>query len=89
MSNYRSVYERRESSKAMKMIIILFLIVAALTALSKLYLEDINKNLKTEVIKLKKEKEALAAEVTELEKRQKETEKSYNSIMEKLNQTKK
>ena len=89
MSNYRSEYERRESSKAMKMIIILFLIAAALTALSKLYLEDINKNLKTEVVKLKKEKEVLAAEVTELEKRQKETEKSYNSIMEKLNQTKK
>lgn len=89
MSNYRSVYERKESSKTMKMIIVLFLIAAALTALSKLYLEDINKNLKTEVIKLKKEKEALAAEVTELEKRQKETEKSYNSIMEKLNQTKK
>ncbi len=89
MSNYRSVYERRESSKTMKMIIVLFLIAAALTALSKLYLEDINKNLKTEIVKLKKEKEALAAEVTELEKRQKETEKSYNSIMEKLNQTKK
>lgn len=89
MSNYRSVYERRESSKTMKMIIVLFLIAAALTALSKLYLEDINKNLKTEIVKLKKEKEALAVEVTELEKRQKETEKSYNSIMEKLNQTKK
>ena len=89
MSNYRSVYERRESSKTMKMIIVLFLIAAALTALSKLYLEDINKNLKTEIVKLKKEKEALAAEVTELEKRQKETEKSYNSIMEKLNRTKK
>lgn len=89
MSSYRSVYERRESSKTMKMIIVLFLIAAALTALSKLYLEDINKNLKTEIVKLKKEKEALAAEVTELEKRQKETEKSYNSIMEKLNQTKK
>ncbi len=89
MSNYRSVYERKESSKTMKMIIVLFLIAAALTALSKLYLEDINKNLKTEIVKLKKEKEALAAEVTELEKRQKETEKSYNSIMEKLNQTKK
>ena len=89
MSNYRSVYERKESSKTMKMIIVLFLIAAALTALSKLYLEDINKNLKTEIVKLKKEKEALAVEVTELEKRQKETEKSYNSIMEKLNQTKK
>ena len=78
-----------EAACGNKMIIILFLIVAALTALSKLYLEDINKNLKTEVVKLKKEKEVLAAEVTELEKRQKETEKSYNSIMEKLNQTKK
>ena len=72
-----------------KLIIFLFILAAGLTALSKLYLEDANKKISGEVKELKAEKETLASEVSQLEKRDAEVKKSYNDIMEKLNQNKK
>jgi len=72
-----------------KLIIFLFILAAGLTALSKLYLEDASKKILEEVKELKAEKETLASEVGQLEKRDAEVKKSYNDIMEKLNQNKK
>jgi len=72
-----------------KLIIFLFILAAGLTALSKLYLEDASKKISGEVKELKAEKETLTSEVGQLEKRDAEVKKSYNDIMEKLNQNKK
>ncbi len=87
--NYRNKYEDRNSSKSIKVIAILFIIAVALTAFSKLYLEEMNKKLKTEVSDLKNQKNSLSGEVDTLEKRYKEVEVNYNDLMNKLNQNKK
>ena len=72
-----------------KLIMFLFILAAGLTALSKFYLEGASKKISGEVKELKAEKETLASEVDQLEKRDAEVKKSYNDIMEKLNQNKK
>ena len=88
-NNYHTHQEGRKMSGMAKVIIFLFILAAGLTALSKFYLEDVNKKLSGEVKELKAEKETLASEVGQLEKRDAEVKKSYNDIMEKLNQNKK
>ena len=88
-NHYHSHYEDKKMSKSAKVIIFLFILAAGLTALSKYHLEDINKKLAGEVKELKAEKETLTSEVGQLEKRDAEVKKSYNDIMEKLNQNKK
>ena len=72
-----------------KLIIFLFILAVGLTALSKFYLEGASKKISGEVKEMKAEKETLASEVGQLEKRDAEVKKSYNDIMEKLNQNKK
>jgi len=72
-----------------KLIIFLFILAAGLTALSKFYLEDVSEKISGEVKELKAEKETLASEVGQIEKREAEVKKSYNDIMKKLNQNKK
>ena len=67
----------------------MFILAAGLTALSKFYLEGASKKISGEVKEMKAEKETLASEVGQLEKRDAEVKKSYNDIMEKLNQNKK
>ena len=88
-NNYHTHQEGRNMSGMAKVIIFLFILVAGLTALSKYYLEDMNKKLSGEVEVLKTEKDKLSLEVGQLEKREAEVKKSYNDIMEKLNQNKK
>ena len=88
-NHYHSHYEDKKMSKSAKVIIFLFILAAGLTALSKFYLEDASKKISGEVKELKAEKETLASEVGQLEKRDAEVKKSYNDIMEKLNQNKK
>ena len=88
-NNYHTHQEGRKMSGMAKVIIFLFILVAGLTALSKYYLEDMNKKLSGEVEVLKTEKDKLSLEVGQLEKREAEVKKSYNDIMEKLNQNKK
>ena len=88
-NHYHNHYEDKKMSAMAKLIIFLFILAAGLTALSKFYLEDVNKKLSGEVKELKAEKETLDSEVGQLEKRDAEVKKSYNDIMEKLNQNKK
>ena len=88
-NHYHNNYEDNKMSAMAKLIIFLFILAAGLTALSKLYLEDISKKISGEVKEMKVEKETLASEVRQLEKRDAEVKKSYNDIMEKLNQNKK
>ena len=88
-NHYHSHYEDKKMSKSAKVIIFLFILAAGLTALSKFYLEGASKKISGEVKELKAEKETLASEVGQLEKRDAEVKKSYNDIMEKLNQNKK
>ena len=88
-NHYHNHYEDKKISAMAKLIIFLFILAAGLTALSKYYLEDMNKKLSGEVEVLKTEKDKLSLEVGQLEKREAEVKKSYNDIMEKLNQNKK
>ena len=88
-NHYHSHYEDKKMSKSAKVIIFLFILAAGLTALSKFYLEGASKKISGEVKEMKAEKETLASEVGQLEKRDAEVKKSYNDIMEKLNQNKK
>ena len=88
-NHYHNHYEDKKMSAMAKLIIFLFILAAGLTALSKLYLEDASKKISEEVKELKAEREGIALEVGQLEKRDAEVKKSYNDIMEKLNQNKK
>ena len=88
-NHYHSHYEDKKMSKSAKVIIFLFILAAGLTALSKFYLEGASKKISGEVKEMKAEKETLASEVGQLEKRDAEVKKSYNDIMEKLNNNKK
>ena len=88
-NNYHTHQEGRKMSGMAKVIIFLFILAVGLTALSKFYLEGASKKISGEVKELKAEKETLASEVGQLEKRDAEVKKSYNDIMEKLNQNKK
>ena len=88
-NHYHNHYEDKKMSAMAKLIIFLFILAAGLTALSKLYLEDASKKISGEVKELKIEKDGLSSEVSHIEKRESEVKKSYNDIMEKLNQNKK
>lgn len=88
-NHYHNHYEDKKMSAMAKLIIFLFILAAGLTVLSKFYLEGVNKKISEEVKELKAEREGIALEVGQLEKRDAEVKKSYNDIMEKLNQNKK
>ena len=88
-NHYHNHYEDKKMSAMAKLIIFLFILAAGLTALSKFYLEGASKKISGEVKEMKAEKETLASEVGQIEKKDAEVKKSYNDIMEKLNQNKK
>ena len=88
-NHYHNHYENKKMSAMAKLIIFLFILAAGLTVLSKFYLEGVSKKISEEVKELKAEREGIASEVGQLEKRDAEVKKSYNDIMEKLNQNKK
>ena len=80
-NHYHSHYEDKKMSAMAKLIIFLFILAVGLTALSKFYLEGASKKISGEVKELKAEKETLASEVGQLEKRDAEVKKSYNYII--------